>query len=198
MDRHLAPGMTDAQHLAGDRHPHALADQPPGHRVGVAVDLDGAIRLHFARDQSFHQMPMAPALVGATRESCQAYIGHFLRHWAHRQEWLEDGVLEAWVDNFLKPGNLAGGFAYYQAAHAGRVAIMREQAPGLPPIGVPTCVRWAEHDVLFPYAWTDRLGETFADLDLAMFEGVGHFPHREHPDRTAAEIAGFFSRIGHH
>jgi pimeloyl-ACP methyl ester carboxylesterase len=109
-----------------------------------------------------------------------------------------DGVLEAWVDNFLKPGTLAGGFAYYQAAHAGRVAIMREQAPVLPPIGVPTCVRWAEHDALFPYAWTDRLGETFADLDLAMFEGVGHFPHREDPERAGAEIAGFFSRIGHH
>jgi pimeloyl-ACP methyl ester carboxylesterase len=165
---------------------------------GIGSRMAEPGRLNEIWYQSFHQMPMAPALVGATRESCQAYIGHFLRHWAHRQEWLEDGVLEAWVDNFLKPGNLAGGFAYYQAAHAGRVAIMREQAPVLPPIRVPTCVRWAEHDVLFPYAWTDRLGETFADLDLAMFEGVGHFPHREHPDRAGAEIAGFFSRIGHH
>src|SRR4051794_40092182 len=51
-----------------------------------------------------------------------------------------DGVLEAWVDNFLKPGNLAGGFAYYQAAHVGRVAIMREQPPVLPPIVLrPAC-----------------------------------------------------------
>ena len=41
---------------------------------------------------------------------------------------------------------------------------------------MPTCVRWAEHDPLFPYAWTDRLGETFANLDLAMFPDVGHFP----------------------
>ena len=165
---------------------------------GIGSRMAEPSRLNEIWYQSFHQMPMAPALVGAARESCRAYIGHFLRHWTHRQEWLDDGVLEAWVDNFLKPGNLAGGFAYYQAAHAGRVAIMREQAPVLPPIRVPTCVRWAEHDVLFPYAWTDRLGETFADLDLAMFEGVGHFPHREHPDRAGAEIAGFFSRIGHH
>jgi hypothetical protein len=28
-------------------------------------------------------MEMAPAAVGATREGCHAYIGHFLRHWAH-------------------------------------------------------------------------------------------------------------------
>lgn len=145
--------------------------------------------------QSFHQMPMAPALVGATRESCRAYIGHFLRHWTHRKDAF-DGVLEEFVDNFLEPGNLEGGFAHHQAAHAGRVAIMKGEAPALPPIAVPTCVRWAEHDPLFPYAWTDRLGETFAELDLAVFEGVGHFPHREDPDRATAEIAGFFGRIG--
>ena len=53
-----------------------------------------------------------------------------------------------------------------------------------------------EHDPLFPYAWTDKMGETFSNLDLAMFAGVGHFPHRENPDRAASEIAGFFTRIG--
>jgi len=88
------------------------------------------------------------------------------------------------------------GFAHYRASHAGRVAMMKGKAPPLPPITVPTCVRWAEFDPLFPYAWTDRLGETFADLDLAMFSGVGHFAHREAPDRAAEEIDGFFTRIG--
>jgi pimeloyl-ACP methyl ester carboxylesterase len=29
-----------------------------------------------------------------------------------------------------------------------------------------------------------------------MFPDVGHFPHREDPDRAAAEIAAFFQRIG--
>jgi pimeloyl-ACP methyl ester carboxylesterase len=65
-------------------------------------------------------------------------------------------------------------------------------APPPPPIAVRTCVRWAEHDPIFPYAWTDRLGEVFSDLDLAMFPGVGHFPHQEAPDAAAALIAGFF------
>ena len=73
--------------------------------------------------------------------------------------------------------------------------MMKGQVPSEPPIAVPACVRWAEHDPLFPYGWTDRLGETFADLDLAMFPGVGHFAHREDPDRAAAEIEGFFYRI---
>ncbi len=145
--------------------------------------------------QSFHQMPFASTLVGATRETCKAYIGYHLKHWSHRKDAFDD-VLEVFVDNFLKPGNLEGGFAHYRAAHAGRIAMMKGELPALPPIDVATCVRWAEHDPLFPYAWTDRLSETFTTLDLALFPGVGHFPHRENPERAAREIGDFFGRIG--
>lgn len=163
---------------------------------GIGPRMGTPDRLSEIWYQSFHQMEMAPALVGATRDSCELYIGHFLHHWAHCKAAFAD-VLDAFVDNFMKPGNLAGGFAYYKAAHAGRIAIMQDRAAALPPIPIPTCVRWAEHDPLFPLDWTDRLGETFTQLDLAPFPDVGHFPHREDPDRAAAEIADFFGRIGH-
>ena len=162
---------------------------------GIGARMAEPERLNNIWYQSFHQMPMAPALVGATRESCRLYIGHFLKAWSHRKGAFDD-VLEAFTDNFLKPGNLAGGFAHYRAAHAGRIRMMKGEAPSLPPIDLPTCVRWAEHDPLFPFSWTDRLGETFSQLDLARFPDVGHFPHREDPDRAAAEIAAFFARIG--
>jgi pimeloyl-ACP methyl ester carboxylesterase len=145
--------------------------------------------------QSFNQMEMAPALVGASRESCGAYVGHFLRHWSYRKDAF-DPILSTFIDNFLKPGNLAGGFAHYRASHAGRIAMMKGEASPLPPITTTTCVRWPERDPLLPYAWTDRLGETFANLDVAPFPDVGHFPHREDPDRAASEIADFFARIG--
>lgn len=162
---------------------------------GIGPRMGAPDRLNEIWYQSFHQTEIAPLLVGATRDACRAYIGHFLRHWAHRKA-AHDDVLEAYVDNFLKPGNLAGGFAHYQASHAGRLAMMKGQAPAAPAITTPTCVRWAEHDPIFPYAWTDRLGETFADLDLAPFPDVGHFPHREDPDRAAREIDAFFSQLG--
>jgi pimeloyl-ACP methyl ester carboxylesterase len=162
---------------------------------GIGSRMGMPDRLNEIWYQSFHQMQMAPALVGATRESCRAYVRHFLQHWAHRKE-AHDDVVEAYADNFLKPGNLEGGFAHYKASHAGRIAMMKGEAPVLPPITTPTCVRWPEHDPLFPSSWTDRLKETFADLDLASFPGVGHFPHRENPDRAAQEVDGFFSRLG--
>jgi pimeloyl-ACP methyl ester carboxylesterase len=162
---------------------------------GIGPRMAEPDRLNQIWYQSFHQMAMAPALVGATRDSCRTYIGHFLKAWAHRKEAFDD-VLEAFTDNFLKPGNLAGGFAHYRASHAGRIQMMKGHAPRLPAIEVPTCVRWAERDPLFPFSWTDRLSETFSDLDLALLPGVGHFPHREDPDRAAAQIATFFNRIG--
>lgn len=162
---------------------------------GIGARMGAPDRLNEIWYQSFNQLDIAPALVGASRQTCRAYIGHFLSHWAHRKDAF-DTVLDQFVDNFLKPGNLAGGFAHYRASHAGRVAMMKGQPAVLPRIEVPTCVRWAEHDCLFPFGWTDRLGDTFANLDLALFPGVGHFPHREDPDRAAAEIAGFFTRLG--
>ncbi len=162
---------------------------------GIGRRMGEPGRLNEIWYQSFHQMEWAPALIGSSRAACRTYIGHFLRHWAHRKEAFDD-VLEAFVDNFLRPGNLEGGFAYYRAAHAGRIAMMEGKSPSLPPIAIPTAVRWAAQDVLCPAAWTDRLGETFANLDLSILPAVGHFPHREDPDRSAAEIAAFFARIG--
>jgi hypothetical protein len=58
--------------------------------------------------QSFNQLEMAPNLVGATRESCRTYIEYFLKAWTRRKDAFDD-VVEAFTDNFLKPGNLAGG-----------------------------------------------------------------------------------------
>ena len=145
--------------------------------------------------QSFHLKPFAAGVVGASRESCRAYIGHFLSHWAGGNPSAFDDVLDAFTDNFLVPGNLQGGFNWYLSQQAQRLAMVRGEAPALPPIRVPTCIRWGTRDPLFPYEWTDRLSETFSDLDLAPFEETGHFPHRERPDQAAEAIAAFFARV---
>ena len=51
---------------------------------GIGARMGAPDRLNEIWYQSFHQMPFAPALVGASRNTCRAYIGHFLRHWSHR------------------------------------------------------------------------------------------------------------------
>ncbi|NDB69501.1 MAG: alpha/beta hydrolase [Methylocystaceae bacterium] len=159
---------------------------------GIGARMGAPDRLKEIWYQSFNQMEMAPGLVGSSRDNCKAYIGHFLRHWAYQKHAFDD-VLDLFIDNFMRPGNLAGGFAHYKASHDGRIAMMTGEAQPLQPIEIPACVRWSRHDPLFPYAWTDRLTDLFSNLDLAPFEEVGHFPHRENPEHAAQEIAAFFS-----
>ena len=146
--------------------------------------------------QSFQLQPWAAALVGSSRDACRIYFGNLLRHWAAGNPAAFEGeVLEAWVDNFLKPGNLQGGFDWYVSRNAARLASMKGEEPSLPPITVPTHVRWGTLDPVLKVEWSDRLGEYFADLDAAPLEGIGHFPHREDPDRAAAEILACFRDV---
>lgn len=143
--------------------------------------------------QSFHQKPWAAALIGSSREACGIYFGNMLRHWAAGNPAAFEGeVLEVWVDNFMKPGNLQGGFDWYLSANAARLAAMRGEAPKLPPITVPARIRWGALDPVLKVEWADRLGEVFTDLDFAPLDGLGHFPHREDPEQAAAEIADWF------
>jgi hypothetical protein len=78
--------------------------------------------------QSFHQQPWAADLVGSSREACGIYLKHFLDHWAD-EPGVFDEDFEAWVDNFMRPGNLRGGFDWYVGVGEARMKMMREGAP---------------------------------------------------------------------
>ena len=146
--------------------------------------------------QTFHQMPYTAALVGASRDSCRAHIGHFLRHWSHVKSAF-DPVLERWVDNFMRPGNLQGGFNWYISLNAGRLAVMAGTAPKPPKITVPARVLWGRHDPVLRAAWIDVVDAYFENVEASITEDAGHFVHYEAPDLAAAEIDRFFSRLGY-
>ena len=144
--------------------------------------------------QYFHQQPWAAEMVGASRETCRLYFSHFLSHWSARKDAFDNDI-EAWVDNFLKPGNMQGGFNWYISNNASRLAMLRGDAPAPTPITVPTCCRWGEAGSVLPSAWGDRMGEFFTNVDFKPLPGVGHFPHWEDPDLASAEIAKFFGKL---
>src|SRR5207245_4620775 len=54
VNRDLPPGMADAEQIAGDYHAHGFTDQPPRHRIGIAIDLNDAISLHLAHQLTRH------------------------------------------------------------------------------------------------------------------------------------------------
>lgn len=143
--------------------------------------------------QSFHQQPWAPDLVGHNRETCRIYFENMLRHWSHAEKSF-DGQIDHWVDNFMKPGNIEGGFAWYSATHPARMALVRDGAPALPKITTPTRVFWGRHDPIIRVAWVDRLRDYFDDIEVEIAEGAGHFVHFEMPSETNARIIEFFRK----
>ena len=144
--------------------------------------------------QVYNQQPWATSLVGRDRTTCRTYVRHFLDHWAGRPSIFEED-LDAWVDNFMKPGNLQGGFNWYVGIDEARTELWRHGAPKLPKIGVPARFFWGEEDPLVKIEWADRLGEYFSDYSFSAAEGAGHFVHYERPEAANREIVGFFSSL---
>ena len=142
--------------------------------------------------QSFNQQPWAASLVGENRKTCETYFRHFLDHWAH-EPGLFDEDLHLWVDNFMKPGNLQGGFGWYISTNKSRLDLIRNGPSQLPRIETPTRVRWGESDPILKVDWADRLGGYFTDLDFSPVREAGHFVHYERPDLANREIQEFFS-----
>jgi pimeloyl-ACP methyl ester carboxylesterase len=141
--------------------------------------------------QTFNQQPWAASLVGENRKTCELYFRHFLDHWAHEPGHFDED-LDAWVDNFMKPGNLQGGFDWYIGTNESRLKLIRNGPPELPKIEAPTRVRWGESDPILKMEWADRLGDYFTDLDFSPMPEAGHFAHYERPDLANREILDFF------
>ena len=144
--------------------------------------------------QGFHQQEWAAELVGSSRDATRIYFRNMLAHWA-QDEHVFDQDLETWVDNYLEPGNLQGGFNWYSAVFPLRIAMMRGETQPVPPIDTATCVRWGEEEPFMKVEYADRLGDYFTNLDFKSVSGAGHFVHYQRPDFANQEIATFFKGL---
>lgn len=145
--------------------------------------------------QSFQQKDWAAELVGSSRDACRIYFKNMLAHWSHEPEAF-DADLDIWVDNFLAPGNLQGGFNWYVSAHEARMAMMKGTAPKLPPIDLPTFMLWGRHDPVIKADWADKVDAHFTNATVEIAEHAGHFVHYEAPGLAAEKIAAFFGSCG--
>ena len=144
--------------------------------------------------QSFHQQPWAADLVGSSRKACAIYLKHFLDHWAD-EPGVFDEDFEVWVNNFMRHGNLRGGFDWYVGVGEARMQMMREGAPDLPKIEPPAYFLWGENDPILKVRWADRLGDYFTTFELESAPGTGHFVHYERPGLVNGRITQFFSGL---
>ena len=165
-------------------HKLMLFDPPYAGSGRRSFDLPAVFNVWY---QMFHQLPLAEELVGSSRQAIEIYLRHFLSVWSADKNLWTDDEIAAYVEAYSQPGALRGGFNCYRAALRGGAF----SAGGTEKVETPTMILWADSDPIFPFAWSDRLGEFFSNHTLKKIEGVGHFMMREAPDRVNAEILEF-------
>ncbi len=142
--------------------------------------------------QQFHQKDFAAALVGSSRDAARIYFKYFLSHWTHQKDAFTP-YLEEWVDNFMRPGNIQGGFDWYTGIAAFRRRMMQGLALPIAKIEAPTYVLWGRYDPVLQYAWSDKLANYFETVTLECAEDAGHFVHFEAPDLANDRISKFLA-----
>lgn len=142
--------------------------------------------------QQFHQKDFAAALVGSSRDACRIYFRHFLTHWCHQKQAFEP-YLEEWVDNFMQPGNVQGGFDWYVGVARFRRRMMTEGALPIPKIAAPTYLLWGAHDPVLRYDFSDKLDDYFESVTLEKAEDAGHFVHFEVPELANDRMKAFLA-----
>lgn len=144
--------------------------------------------------QYFQQLPWAADIVASSRETCRAYISHFLNHWSDDNPTVFEDMIEVYVDNFMKNDNLQGGFDWYVSSAKNRQLWLEEKLPPPAVISTPTHFMWGKRDPLIRPEWSDRLGDYFSDFSIS-FADAGHFVHAELPGKSANRIRSFFHGI---
>ena len=142
--------------------------------------------------QSFHQQSWIVELLGRDRRNFEIYLSNMLAHWAHNPNAF-DGQINHWVDNFMAPGNLQGGFNWYIAGHEARMALVRDGAPKMEPIDAPSRFLWGGSDPVIKSEWSDRLGEYFSDHVCTIQSEAGHFVHFEQAEAFNRAAIEFFT-----
>src|SRR4051794_9395347 len=176
---------TVARRLPGDVRALVIAPPMPG--AGERVLEAGAQREFWY--QPFHQLSLPEALIDGDERSVRAYLEHFWSHWSGPDFAPDPERFEALVAAYARPGAFTASIAWYRAG-AGMVAASLAERPPAPldRVAVPTTVLWPEYDPLFPQAWSDRIDSWFADAELRMLDGAGHYVPVEAPDAMADAI----------
>ena len=61
----------------------------------------------------------------------------------------------------------------------------------LSPRNLPALVIYGRNDPFISWRYAERQRETFADAEVHVWDDCGHFPHVQHPERTAELVTAF-------
>ena len=143
--------------------------------------------------QDFHQLDLASSLIDGSPAAVRTYLEHFWSHWGARAIATADGVTDALVEAYARPGAFTTSLNWYRSGSgtlATALALRTAEEPA--PVTVPTTVLWGERDPLFPPQLASGLSSAFADLrDVVMLPDVGHFVPLEAASEVASAVRAF-------
>lgn len=156
----------------------------------------------------FNQCDMAAALVGSSRDACRLYYSHFLNSWSYDKELFRGDELELYVDNYMKPGNIRGGFNFYRAncsqacgqgSWQGSAQAKWQGSSQASGYGDrQPCWPWDQSDWTIsdcpmtflcglsdpavPSAWSDLVSRWYNKYTIEYLDKCGHYVMREQPE----------------
>ncbi|MCK4442119.1 MAG: alpha/beta hydrolase, partial [Sulfurovaceae bacterium] len=65
-------------------------------------------------------------------------------------------------------------------------------------IKIPTLIIWGKDDVSIPYKFGQRLHHDIPNSHFSLFEGIGHMPQEEAPQKVIDEIEKFMGKTLSH
>ena len=183
-------GSRIAQAIARDRPDmvSALVLSPPLPGIGDRILAPGPRREFWY--QAFHGLDLCTELIDGSPDAVRTYLRHFWSHWSGPEYQPGKADLDHLVSVYGAPGAFEASIEWYRAG-AGSVAVsMAERTPDRADrIAPPATVLWGDSDPLFPFEWSDRLGDFFASATLTALAGTGHFTPLERPRDFAAAVA---------
>jgi pimeloyl-ACP methyl ester carboxylesterase len=182
-------GSRIAQRVAADQPAllRGLVLAPPLPGIGARI-LDASAQREFWY-QAFHQLDLAELLIDGKSDAVRDYLAHFWSHWSGPSFQLSAVDLDRLVGHYAAPGAFVASIGWYRAGAGSVARSLAEQAPSAADrVQLPTTVLWPGHDPLFPVAWSDRIGDFFADARLQLLPEAGHFAPLEAPGHFAAAI----------
>jgi pimeloyl-ACP methyl ester carboxylesterase len=183
----------------GSRTAQAIARTPPDLVSALVLSPryrdtgDRILSPHAVREfwfQAFHGLDLCTELIDSKPDAVRAYLRRFWSHWSRPGYEPAETHLDHLVSVYGQPGAFAASIAWYRAGGATVAVSLAERVPDADDrIAVLTTVLWPDHDPLFRFEWSDRIGSFFTATTLRRLDGAGHFTPLERPQDFAAAVA---------
>lgn len=102
---------------------------------------------------------------------------------------IKEGVIDRYYDLIMAPGNRSVTGAIFESLHR-----ENSEEPGdVKNISVPTLILWGRNDRWIPLKLGYRFRDDIKGSKLIVYDGVGHVPMEEIPDKSLADVERFLA-----